>query len=130
MEGAGDFDVVRRWFDAFNRRDLAETLALAHADITFRPLQVHGSAAWHGLDGVEALWGRMAEVGLDHMVEIRDLHRLEDGDVAAVGVVKPGDVPFVGIYRLRDGLIVHAHNRFADENTLRRLGIGGSGGDA
>jgi hypothetical protein len=127
-----DVTVVRRWFDAFNRRDLAQTLALAHPEIVFRPLQIHGSDAWHGLDGMEAVWRRMHDMGLDHLVEITSVHRLDSGELAAVGLVKPGDVPFVGIYRLEGGLIREGHNKFAGEDTLRRLGLdnGGSGADA
>jgi hypothetical protein len=117
------FTVARRWFDAFNRRDLAETLALAHPEIAFRPLQLHGGETWHGRDGIEALWGRMNELGLSHEVEITSLHELPGGIIAALGVVKPGDVPFVGTFRLEDGLVREARNRFSDEDTLRGLGL-------
>jgi ketosteroid isomerase-like protein len=136
MAGAGsdrpavpsDFDVVRRWFDAFNRRDLDALLALAHPEISFSPLQVHGADVLHGLEGVAAVWGRMEEVGLDHTIVITALHTLEDGRTAAVGVVQPGDVDFVGLYRIEDGLVREGQNRFAGEETLRRLGIGDTEG--
>ena len=131
MAGAGsdrpavssDFDVVRRWFDAFNRRDLDALLALAHPEISFSPLQVHGTDVLHGHDGVKGVWGRMEEVGLDHRIAITALHTLEDGRTAAVGLVQPGDVDFVGIYRIEDGLVREGQNRFAGDDTLRRLGI-------
>jgi ketosteroid isomerase-like protein len=136
MAGAGaegpavpsDFEVVRRWFDAINRRDLEALLALAHPEISFSPLQVHGADVLHGHEGVAAVWGRMEEVGLDHRIAITALHTLEDGRTAAVGLVQPGDVGMVGIYRIEDGLILEGQNRFAGEDTLRRLGIGGAGG--
>jgi ketosteroid isomerase-like protein len=136
MAGAGcdrpamspGFEIVRRWFDAFNRRDLADTLTLAHPEITLRPLQVHGSGEWHGREGVEALWARMERLGLDHKVEITGLYVLPDDDIAALGLVKPGDVEFVGIYRLEGGLVRDARNRFSDEDTLRRLGLLDAGG--
>ena len=131
MAGAGsdrpasppEFAIVRRWFDAFNRRDLAATLALAHPRITFRPLQLHGGETWRGPDGVTRLWARMEQVGLDHRIAITGLHVLEDGDIAVLGLVKPGDVEFVGIYRLEDGLVLDAQHRFSDQDTLRRLGL-------
>jgi ketosteroid isomerase-like protein len=136
MAGAGsdrpasppDVAVVRRWFDAFNRRDLAQTLALAHPEIAFHPLQVHGGGTWHGRDGVEALWARMAGLGLTHRVEIARVETLEDGDVAALGVVQPGDAGFVGIYRVDGGLVRDARHRFSDEDTLRALGLLEPGG--
>jgi ketosteroid isomerase-like protein len=135
MAGAGaegpavpsDFDVVRRWFDAFNRRDLETVLALAHPEISLSPLQVHGTDLLHGREGVRAVWERMEGVGLDHRIELTALHTLEDGRIAAVGLVQPGDVGFVGIYRLEDGLVREGQNRFAGEDTLRRMGIADAG---
>ena len=135
MAGAGaegpavpsDFDVVRRWFDAFNRRDLEALLPLAHPEISFSPLQVHGTDVLHGREGVSAVWARMEDVGLDHRIAITALYTLEDGRTAAVGLVQPGDVDFVGIYRIEDGLVREGQNRFADDNTLRRLGIADAG---
>jgi ketosteroid isomerase-like protein len=135
MAGAGSdrpavpsgFDVVRRWFDAFNRRDLDALLALAHPEISFSPLQVHGADVLHGHDGVAAVWARMEEVGLDHRIAITALHTLEDGRTAAIGLVQPGDVDFVGIYRIEDGLVREGQNRFAGDDTLRRLGIADAG---
>jgi ketosteroid isomerase-like protein len=131
MAGAGsdraavpsDFDVVRRWFDAFNRRDLEALLALAHPEIAFSPLQVHGADVLHGPEGVAAVWARMEEVGLDHRIAITELHTLEDGRTAAVGLVQPGDVAMIGIYRTEGDLIIEGQNRFAGDDTLRRLGI-------
>ena len=123
-----DLDVVRRWFDAFNRRDLEALLALAHPGISFSPLQVHGTDVLHGHDGVAAVWERMERVGLDHRIALTGLHTLEDGRTAAVGLVQPGDVGFVGIYRIEDGLVREGQNRFAGEDSLRRLGIA-DGGD-
>jgi ketosteroid isomerase-like protein len=136
MAGAGsdrpamspDFEVVRRWFDAFNRRDLAETLALAHPEIRFSPLQVHGSGEWRGRKDIEAVWARMREVGLDHRVEITGLHDLPGGEVAALGLVRPGDIEFVGILRVEGGLVREARHRFADEDSLRRLGLDDAAG--
>jgi ketosteroid isomerase-like protein len=136
MAGAGDvrpampsdFDVVRRWFDAFNGRDLEAVLELAHPEISFSPLQVHGTDLLYGREGVADVWARMEGVGLDHRIELTALHTLEDGRTAAVGLVKPGDVDFVGIYRIEDGLVREGQNRFAGEDTLRRLGIADAGG--
>jgi hypothetical protein len=132
MAGAGsemppEFEVVRRWFDAFNRRELDVILSLAHPEITFRPLQVHGSEQLHGREGLAALWARMEQVGLDHRIEMTGLHLLPGGEIAALGLVKPGDVDFVGIYRVEGGLVREAQNRFSDENTLRRLGLNDAG---
>jgi hypothetical protein len=123
-----DFDVVRRWFDAFNHRDLEALLALAHPEISFSPLQVHGTDLLHGHEGVSAVFARMQQVGLDHRIAITELHTLEDGRTAAIGLVQPGDVGMVGIYRMEDGLIIEGQNRFAGDDTLRRLGIRGADG--
>ena len=120
---ADELAVVRRWFEAFNRRDLAETLALAHPQIAFRPLQVHGATTWHGRAGVEALWERMFSVGLDHRVEILRVEDLPGGGYAAIGRVKPGDADFVAVLRLQDGLVREARHVFSDEDTLRGLGL-------
>jgi ketosteroid isomerase-like protein len=135
MAGAGsdrpampsDFDVVRRWFDAFNRRDLEALLGLAHPEISLSPLQVHGTEFVLGHEGVAGVWARMEGVGLDHRIELTGLHTLEDGRTAAVGLVKPGDVDFIGIYRIEDGLVREGQNRFAGDDTLRRLGIADGG---
>jgi hypothetical protein len=135
MAGAGserpatspDFAVVERWFAAFNRRDLADALSLAHPELAFSPLQIHGAGTWHGRDGLEDLWARMARVGLDHRVQITGLHALADGRVAALGLVQPGGVQFVGVFQIDGGLVREARHRFSDEDTLRGLGLSVAG---
>lgn len=118
-----DAEIVRQWFDAFNRRDLAATLALSHPEIEFRPLQLHGADTWRGRDGVEALWMQMGRLGLDHRIDITGVQTLPAGEIAALGVVKPGDAEFVGIYRVEDGLVRDAKHSFASDDTRRRLGL-------
>ena len=118
-----ELEVVQRWFDAFNRRDLAAAVALAHPELAFRPLQIHGAGTWHGREGLEELWARMARVGLDHRVKLTGVHVLDDGRVAARGLIQPGDAEFVGVFRVQGGLVLEAEHRFSDEDTLRRLGL-------
>src|SRR4051794_16020568 len=119
----GGIDVVREFFVAFNARDIDATLALVHPEISFRPLKVHGLDVWHGREGVTELWRQMRELGLDHRIDITGFQELPTGEVAALGVVRPGDTGFVGLYRLDGGLIRDARHFFADEETLRRLGV-------
>jgi ketosteroid isomerase-like protein len=123
MAVSPEAELIRRWFAAFNRRDLQETLALSHPEIELRPLQLHGTRTWHGRDGVAAMWERMRVLGLDHQVEVNSVHELPGGELAVLGVVKPGDAEFVGIYRIEDALVRDVRHSFADEDTLRRLGL-------
>jgi 3-mercaptopropionate dioxygenase len=119
----GTVDLVREWFAAFNRRDIEATLEMSHPEIAFRPLQLHGTKTWRGREGVATLWARMFEVGLDHRIDITDIRELADGHVAALGIVRPGGEGFAGIYRVEDGLVRSAQHTFADDETLRRLGL-------
>jgi ketosteroid isomerase-like protein len=118
-----DVGVVQQFFVAFNDRDIEATLALVHPEIEFRPLKVHGVDVWHGRDGVAELWRQMRELGLDHRIDVSEVRERHDGDLAVLGVVRPGDTGFVGLYRIQDGLVRDARHYFADDDTLRRFGL-------
>ena len=68
-------EIVRRSFEAFDRRDLDAYLALMDPDveITSRFL---GQTTYHGHDGVREWWEDMLRVLPDTRVELQELHDL------------------------------------------------------
>ncbi len=55
MSRHADEATVRRWFDAFNSRDLKGMLACMHPHVDFHPLRLHGiDASYRGHRGVSA----------------------------------------------------------------------------
>jgi ketosteroid isomerase-like protein len=42
-------DLVRRWLEAFNERDVSGLLAVAHPDIVVRPIRLGGRRQYRGM---------------------------------------------------------------------------------
>jgi ketosteroid isomerase-like protein len=121
--GASSREVVRAALDALARRDLDGFAALLDADVTFRPLRDAGRSVCRGRAAVLAL---VADLGTDGWgISAPELHLLDDGVVAAVGVVRAGDgeVPFVGLHEVRDGRLVAMRHYYSELVLLQRLGI-------
>jgi ketosteroid isomerase-like protein len=70
-------DVVRRFFDAYNRRDLEGTLELLAPEFEFRPsgLFMDTETIYRGRDGWTEFWGTFREAWESFTI---DLERVED----------------------------------------------------
>ena len=73
-------ELVRRAFDAFNRRDLGAFLALCHPDVEFvaYAMQLEGGDPYRGHEGVRAWWETIFAVYPDFRADIEELRDLGD----------------------------------------------------
>jgi ketosteroid isomerase-like protein len=47
-------DVLKRWLDAYNRRDVEEIIALTDPDVEFRSIFVAVEPVFRGYDGIRS----------------------------------------------------------------------------
>jgi ketosteroid isomerase-like protein len=117
-------DVVRRFLDAFTRRDLDALLEAADPEVDLHPLRLTGPAAYEGHAGIRR-W--MEEIGpvtsgisfaVDHIRGLGD-----DRVIAHVRLIAPPDeTPVTAIFHVRDESIVSARGYFSDEKLLSSVG--------
>jgi ketosteroid isomerase-like protein len=81
-----NIELLHRAFDAFNRRDLVEFLALCEGDIEFISIlmQVEGGAPYRGHGGVRTWWERLLGAFSDLKVEVDEVRDLGDLTIARV----------------------------------------------
>jgi len=109
-EIAPGVDLLRRVYQAFNRRDFESVLNLMHADVDW-PNALEGTRV-HGRDGVREYWKRQFET-LESTVEPQRFTSEPDGRIAIevhqVVRDKSGklvvDQMVEHVYTIRDGLI-------------------------
>ena len=69
-----DEATVRRWFDAFNSRDLEAMLACMDAHVDFRPLRLHGiDAVYHCHVGVRDWFADLVRMEHRHRVDLAEV---------------------------------------------------------
>lgn len=119
-----DEATVRRWFDAFNSRDLGAMLACMDAHVDFRPLRLHGiDAIYRCHVGVRDWFADLARMEHRHRVDLAEVSARAGGKVIAAGtlsVAEPADSSsFWAVERFRNGLIVAAQHHLSDRFHLR-----------
>lgn len=78
MSRHADEDTVRRWFDAFNSRDLEGMLSCMDSHVDFRPLRLRGiDSVYHCHVGIR--------VWFEDLVRMEHNHRIELSRVCAHG---------------------------------------------
>jgi ketosteroid isomerase-like protein len=90
-------ELVRRAFDAFNRRDLDAFLARMDADVEAVSQLVAIEGGYHGHDGMRRWWDSVLGVAPDltyELVEVRDPGDLTVAAVRNRGHGAGSDVPF------------------------------------
>jgi ketosteroid isomerase-like protein len=120
-------DLIRRWVDAVNARDLDALLQVADDEVLCRPLSLGGGGgAYIGHDGLRR-W--IARLSPDLHVRCDSIRALEGGLVVALGVLlvrgRLGP-PWALVAATRDGKVVAAQSYFSDEHTLTTLGLADS----
>ena len=118
-----DVEVVRRIYEAFNRRDIDTVVALAHPDIEVHALRTQSPTAVHGRAAFRALLEHGVATGRTHRYLLRDVYRGSDGRIVVVGTMVEHELEseIVSIHRMQDGLSRHVVQYFSDEQTLRDL---------
>lgn len=115
---------VRRWFDAFNARDLEGMLACMHPYVDFHPLRLHGlESSYRGHAGVREWFGEVERMAHDHRIELTGVHATADGKLVAAGTLRTADptgpASFWALERFEGGMIVDAQHFLSDRFHLR-----------
>jgi ketosteroid isomerase-like protein len=117
-------DLIRRWTDAVNDRDIDALLEVADEEVLCRPLSVGGGGGTYiGHDGLRRWIGRLSP---DLHVRCDTITSLEGGLVVAFGVLLVRDrvsSPWALVASVRDGKVAAAQSYFSDEHTLATLGV-------
>lgn len=121
-------ELIRRLFDAFNRRDTAEGLSMLHPDVVFEPVTgavMNDGEPYRGHQGmlryfkhVETHW-RVLQVN-PVQVKVAGNAVVALGHVSGEGAGgKVSDAPTTWVFKLRDGLVAHVQI-FSDEKLARQ----------
>lgn len=118
-------EVVRAAFDAIELHDLEALADLLDDQVTFRPLRGAGRSSCRGRAAVVDLVRELVSGPGGWSISAPELRLLDDGVVAALGVVRAGagEHPFAGLHQVRDGRLVDVRHYYSDLAMLRRLGI-------
>src|SRR6185295_3147509 len=111
MSRHADEATVRRWFDAFNSRDLEGMLACMHPHVDFHPLRLHGLGdSYEGHRGVSEWFAGLQEMEHHHRVELAQASAVGSQRVIAAGALTgagpAGPTSFWALTRFEAGLIV------------------------
>jgi ketosteroid isomerase-like protein len=118
-----DEATVRRWFDAFNSRDLEAMLACMDAHVDFRPLRLRGiDAVYHCHVGVRDWFADLVRMEHRHRVDLTEVSG-GGGRVIAAGTLSAADSTgpssFWAVEQFENGRIVVAQHYLSDRFHLR-----------
>lgn len=121
-------DVVTRWVEAFNARDLEDMIACLDPDVRFHPLHPGGlDWSYEGHSGVRRWFERLTQLRLQHFIGPSDIRLMSDGQVLVAGAIRLDENvelgSFCALHLIADGLIVAAHHYLTDEDLLERVGL-------
>jgi ketosteroid isomerase-like protein len=124
MSSHADETTVRRWFDAFNSRDLEGMLACMHPNVDLHPLHLHGiGGAYEGHAGVREWFASLQRLEHRHRIDLSETSTIGDGRVIAAGTLSGGDPDgpssFWALDRLEGGMIVAARHHLSNQFHLR-----------
>ena len=77
-------EIVRKGFEAFNRRDFDAAMDLAHDSLTWKPLFSVETKLLRGRDEVRDAWERQTEA-VDIRIDLLELTPLDENRVLAIG---------------------------------------------
>ena len=83
-------DLVRRFFDAFDRHDESALLELVHPDVEFTSLIVEVEGGFHGHGGVRRYLTELFATFPDFRLEVGEIRPIGDGAVVQVRVRASG----------------------------------------
>ncbi|HUC08699.1 MAG TPA: nuclear transport factor 2 family protein [Solirubrobacterales bacterium] len=124
MSRHADEATVRRWFDAFNSRDLEGMLTCMHANVDFRPLRLQGiDSLYHCHVGVRIWFEDLTRMEHPHRIELSAVRTSGAERVVATGALADSDVAgpssFWAMKHLENGVIISAHHHLSDRLHLR-----------
>jgi ketosteroid isomerase-like protein len=115
---------VRRWFDAFNSRDLEAMLACMDAHVDFQPLRLRGvDAIYHCHVGVREWFADLVRMEYRHRIDLTEVSPGAGNRMIAAGTLSAvdadGSSSFWAVEHFEDGLIVAARHYLSDSFHLR-----------
>jgi ketosteroid isomerase-like protein len=124
MSRHADEATVRRWFDAFNSRDLEGMLACMHPHVDFHPLCLPGlSDSYEGHRGVSEWFTGLEEMGHSHRIELAQTSVVGSNRVIAAGTLTAADpaapASFWALTRFEAGQIISSRHHLSDRFHLR-----------
>jgi hypothetical protein len=124
MSRHADEATVRRWFDAFNSRNLEGMLVCMDAHVDFRPLRLRGiESVYHCHTGVGDWFADLVQMEHRHRIELSKVHASSGGEVIAAGTLSAaepgGSSSFWAVNQFKDGLIVVARHFLSNRFHLR-----------
>lgn len=119
---------VRRWFEAFNSRDLEAMLACTDPEVDFHPLRLHGlGGGYRGHEGMRQWFEEIQRFEHHHRIELAELRAAGTGQLVALGTLSPADPTglssFWALERLTGNRIVTAYHFLTDPEVLRESGL-------
>jgi ketosteroid isomerase-like protein len=124
MSRHADEATVRRWFDAFNSRDLEGMLACMHPHVDFHPLRLHGlSDSYDGHQGISEWFAGLQAMEHHHRIELAQTSAVGSQRVIAAGTLTGADpagpASFWALTRFETDLIVSSRHHLSDRFHLR-----------
>ncbi|MDX6603404.1 MAG: SnoaL-like domain [Solirubrobacterales bacterium] len=124
MSSHADVATVRRWFDAFNSRNLEGMLACMHPYVDFHPLRLPGlESAYSGHAGVREWFAELLRLEHHHRIELAEVSASSGGKLVAAGTLRAGDpaapASFWALERFEGGMIIASHHFLSDRFHLR-----------
>jgi ketosteroid isomerase-like protein len=115
---------VRRWFDAFNSRDLEVMLACMDAHVDFQPLKLRGiDAIYHCHAGVREWFADLVRMEYRHRIDLAEVSAAAGDRVIAAGTLSAaeadGPSTFCAVEHFENGLIVAARHYLSESFQLR-----------
>jgi ketosteroid isomerase-like protein len=119
-----DEATVRRWFDAFNLRDLEAMLACMDAHVDFRPLRLSGiDGTYHCHVGVRDWFADLVRMEHRHRIDLTTVRTSGGDTVIAAGTLSVACTAepssFWAVERFRNGVIVATQHYLSDSFHLR-----------
>jgi SnoaL-like protein len=125
-DSGAERELIRRWIDSFNARELEGMLSCAAPSITFQPLRLHGiERTYSGHEGMAHWLERLLHLGLDYQVQLEQLSTPAAGTVVATGRLdldgSTTAAPVWGVYTIADGLIIVARHYLGDAELAEKF---------
>jgi ketosteroid isomerase-like protein len=127
-----NIELLRRWFDALNARDIEAAIALCDpSGVLISSFAAVDGAVYHGHDGMRRYFGDLADAwGDDLRIETEAYFDLGDHTLAfnvahARGTHSGAEITMrhAAVTRWRDGLMVYIKGYADREEALRDLGV-------
>ncbi len=121
-------DLVVRWVEASNARDLDAMLACLAVGVELQPLRIGSLAArYHGHEGVREWFEQSQRARHEYRIVLAEAHDLGDGRVLASGsltLIDGTDIgPFSALHETDGECITVVHQYLSEPDMIERLGL-------